>query len=162
MKYLLLLFIVIGIESYGQKHKKVLQKQDIVQACPFPDTSYMDDCNVVTWHNCVMEETLLNCIHDDIKPDTVFVIVHDDSLTTQRFIGDSVMLEYRYSTDNSHMDVWHSDTSLHHEHYPAIIYLYRYKGNKKWLLGSCRGIYSQKECASDSAIRWYRLILNKK
>lgn len=82
-----------------------------------------------------------------------------DSLTTSRFIGDSIMIEYRYvDSETKSTSVFHVDSAGTHEHNIATIYIYKYRGNRKQLIGSCKGIYSPTECASDSAVRWYRKV----
>lgn len=80
-----------------------------------------------------------------------------DSLTAERFYSDSTgqyMIEYRYEEIPITTNV--TSTKESHEHFPATISIYRYKGNRKTFLWSGRGIYSRVECASDKPEIWIK------
>ena len=97
-----------------------------------------------------------------------YLSYQDDSLTTSRFYSDSTgdyMIEYRYvkegrsplQEDKKILTAFSKDSLYdYHTHFPATIILIKYFGNKQTILGSCKGIYSEKICAGDNPKLWYR------
>ena len=152
MKHSLILSLLISfcIICNGQKPKP----------CPFPDTSYFDGCNTVTWKNCSCMTTLLNCetisgFSDGDIRDEEYV---PDSLTSQRHITDSsgqtYLIEYRY-LDNITLPNADYESKGKHAHYIAICSITWYKGNKQKIIAkNIKAIYSPVSCASDCDKLW--------
>lgn len=102
-----------------------------------------------------------------------------DSLTAERFLGDSLgnsyVVEYRYKDDDE-VDKWLLDTmgvtrkdslnGINHKHYYAKCSITKFYGNKKILVvGGIQCIYSPTDCPADNSRLWMRrlyMILSKK